>query len=106
LHGTIPEAARQRQREVALRVALGAGPSQLTFELSRACVQLAAIGSAIGGLVGIILAPSVKGTVDLDVRVYWLWLSALAIPILVGMFASVFPIYRVLRTDLTKLLRR
>ena len=107
LHGTIQEAARQRRREVALRLALGARPWRLTFELSRASLQLSGVGSVLGGLLGMMLAPSVTETpVHFEVRVYWLCLYAMVIPIVLAMVASVFPAYQVVRTDLTKLLRR
>ena len=107
LHGTLQEAARQRRQEVALRLALGARPWRLTLELSRGSLRLAGIGSALGGMLAIVLAPIVSGTaLEPGRTTFVLWLSAMAMPIILTGIASVFPVYQVLRLDLTRLLRR
>lgn len=107
LHGAIEEEARQRRREVALRLALGARPQQLTLELSRFALRLAALGSLIGGVLATMVALSLEGSVrGVGLIRYWPWVSGMVAPIAVVAMAGVLPVHRVLRTDLTTLLRR
>jgi FtsX-like permease family len=107
LHGTIQETARQRRREIALRLTLGVRPRQLTLELSRSALQLASIGSFVGGILATVLALGFEGAIRPGgMMAYWPWLSGMAAPIVLVLVASVLPVYKVLQTDLTKLLRR
>jgi putative ABC transport system permease protein len=60
LYGTMAFAAQQRTREIGLRIALGATPTQATARLLRSGLTLTALGTAIGlaGSVGVARALS------------------------------------------------
>jgi putative ABC transport system permease protein len=95
-----------RQREIAVRVALGATAGRIVRQLLAESVTLALVGSALGVIVAriaVAAAVSLKA-VDLprleEVSVDWrVALFSAALAVLTGILFGLAPAFRVLRTD-------
>jgi putative ABC transport system permease protein len=102
-----------RQREVALRAALGAGSGRLVRQLLTESAVLALAGGAAGVVlaslaIGVVasraidfLPPAMAPTLDLRVTGF-----ALAVSVLTGLLFGVLPAWRARRPDLVETIRR
>jgi putative ABC transport system permease protein len=106
LYGTISYLVRVRQREVGLRLALGALPRQVATRFLWQGVRVAAIGCAVGLLLGAGLGrwlmEMLYGVSPLDPATY---LGALLLILMVAALASLIPAMRAARVDPTRVLR-
>ena len=106
LYGTISYLVRVRQREVGLRLALGALPRQVAAQFLRQGMRVAAIGCAAGLLLGAGLGRWLMGMLygvsPLDPATY---LGVLLLILVVAALASLVPAMRAARVDPTRVLR-
>ena len=97
---------RQRRREIALRIALGAPASRLVRQVLGDGVRLA----AAGGLVGVAISAVAGGWVaaiapTASAPPFWIWLAAPAALSLVVAIAAVLPARRALSVDPLAIMR-
>jgi len=104
--------ASERQKEVAVRAALGAGRWRLVRQLLTESMLLALMGGVLGLLVGAWATDGlVKAAGDnvpriQDVRMDgWVLLFTLGVSLLTGVFFGVFPALHISRTDLHETLK-
>jgi predicted permease len=99
--------AADRSREVAMRLALGAGPMRILRQLFAEAVLISLIGGAVGlwGSVGLLRAMSVwqpLPTAPLQIPVYAdanVYAVALLLSLVSGFLSGAVPVRQVLRTD-------
>jgi len=99
--------ATERQKEIAVRAALGAGRWRLVRQLLTESVMLAVVGGALGMLLAVwgvdalvSAAPSnVPRLQDVSLD-RWVLLFSLGITLFTGLFFGIFPALQVSRTDL------
>jgi predicted permease len=99
--------AADRSREVAMRLALGAGPMRILRQLFTEAVLISLIGGAVGlwGSVGLLRALSVwqpLPSAPLQIPVYAdanVYAVALLLSLLSGFLSGAVPVKQVLRTD-------
>lgn len=100
VHGVISYSVTQRNREMGIRMALGARPAQLFQLIARQAVTLAMAGAAIGIVAAYdatrLLQSLLFGVTRTDLRTY---LTGAAILILAAALASFTPALRAARTD-------
>jgi ABC-type antimicrobial peptide transport system permease subunit len=107
LYGAMSEAARYRQRDIALRLALGAGRWRIMRQVLGEGVRLAAAGTAAGMLGSMLvarwLAASMSSTATPRV---WVWLSAPSALLAAVVIAGVLPLRRATAVNPAALLQR
>jgi predicted permease len=100
LYGVMAYAVTQRTREMGIRLALGATPSQLTSLIARDGLRLSALGVAIGAILSLPMAYALGallfGVQIADVAGFGVICAVL---ILVGTVAAVLPARRAARLD-------
>jgi predicted permease len=102
-----------RQRELSVRVALGAGRARLVRQLLTESVLLSALGAGVGLLLARwgdqILLRMVSGTstpVPLDVRLDWSVMAfTIGVTLVTGVLFGLMPALRATRVDLNSVLR-
>jgi ABC-type lipoprotein release transport system permease subunit len=106
LFGALSEAARQRRRELAIRIALGASRWRVIGQVVGEGVKLACAGSLAGMLTSLVLSRWMSGiTPGSGSPALWVWLAApLALAGVVTM-ASVLPARRALMTNPLTIMR-
>lgn len=99
-HGVLAESTRQRRRDIALRMALGAQRWRVAGELLVEALRLAALGIVPGLIAAFIaarwLTPSQAAGAAGDI---WIWLSGPLALLAVVAMASVLPARRALSVD-------
>jgi predicted permease len=107
LYGLVAYAARQREHEIGIRVALGARRADLVRELLRTGVRMGAIGASAGLVLALGVSHAMTvllyGVSPTDPVAYG---AALAIVLGVTLLASFVPAWRAARTDPIRVLRR
>jgi ABC-type antimicrobial peptide transport system permease subunit len=92
LFGALSAAARQRRRELAIRIALGAQRWRVIYQVLREGARLAFAGALIGTLGSLALSRFLsritRGNSSPDL---WVWLVAPAVLALAVVIASVLP---------------
>jgi ABC-type antimicrobial peptide transport system permease subunit len=106
LFGALSDAARQRRRESAVRIALGAQRRHMIAQVLKEGGRLALAGATIGTVMSILLtrwlARIAPGG---DSPALWVWLSAPAVLAVAVGLASVFPARGALMADPVTVLR-
>jgi putative ABC transport system permease protein len=106
MYGAMAEAARQRRREIALRLALGAQSWRVIRQVLAEGVRLAGIGT-VAGVLGSFLASRwlARITPSAVAPAPWVWLAAPVLLVMVVGMASIMPACRALTVDLLTLMR-
>jgi predicted permease len=106
MYGAMADAARQRRREIALRLALGAGGWRVVRQVLAEGSRLAGTGAALGMLGSVAvtwwLARVVPGA---SAPAPWIWVAAPATLVAVVLVASLVPARRAAAVDPLTLLR-
>jgi len=100
LYGVMAYAVAQRTREMGIRLALGATPSQLTSLIARDGLRLSALGAAIGVILSLPMAYAL-GALLFGIQIADVAGFAVicAVLVLVGTLAATLPARRVGRLD-------
>jgi len=88
------DAERQRRRELALHMALGAQRWHIAFAVFKRAARLASAGTLIGMLVSLALWHVMARDRAISSLPTWGWLIAALTPALAVMIAAVLPAYR------------
>jgi len=100
LYGVMSDAARRRQREFALRIALGAGASHVVGQVISEGMRLVVAGSASGMIGSAVVAQLVASVTPTDEPMSpWIWIAAPLTLALAVMIAAVLPARRALASD-------
>lgn len=100
------DAERQRLRELALRLALGAQRWRIVFKVLKNAGRLALLGTVIGSLVSLaLLRLLIADTVSITAPPFWVWMVAPLLPALAVMIASVIPASRASNVDPLTIMR-
>ena len=100
LYGAMADAARQRRREIAVRIALGAQGWRVIREVLREGGMLAGAGTIAGTLGSILVARWLLRIMpSTGALTIWIWLAAPLVLAGVVAIASVLPARRALSTD-------
>jgi putative ABC transport system permease protein len=94
------DAVRQKKREIALRLALGAQGWTIVYQVFRGGVRVAALGAAAGLIVSWTLVRLVlHANPGFVAPALWMWLAAPAALLMVVALASVLPARWALAVD-------
>jgi ABC-type antimicrobial peptide transport system permease subunit len=106
VHGVVTQAVTERGREIAIRIALGASPREVTVTLLRRALAAGAVGLGIGALFAIMLARTLESLLY-GVHTADAASLALAGVLLLGVtaFAAWLPARRATRVDAVQVLR-
>jgi ABC-type antimicrobial peptide transport system permease subunit len=106
IYGAMSDATRQRRREIALRIALGAQGWRVIREVLTEGARLAALGT-LAGLAGSVLLVWWLARVapNAEVPAAWSWLAAPIVILAVVLIASVLPARRALAVDPLTIMR-
>ena len=100
LYSALSDAVRQRRREIALRIALGAYGWRVIRELVGEGARLAVAGTAAGMLMSILAVRLLRGVAPSGSPVnVWIWLAAPLVLLGAVAIASVVPAFRALAVD-------
>jgi ABC-type antimicrobial peptide transport system permease subunit len=100
------DAERQRRRELALRIALGAQRWRIGFSVINNTTQLALAGTAIGTLVSLVfLRVLVSETAIFSSPPLWVWFTVASVPVATLMIASAPPALRASFVDPMTIMR-
>lgn len=106
LYGVLDYSVLQRRRELGIRIAIGATAKEIALQISLGIFVMVALGSAIGGAVGLLLEPRIK-TLLYQVRPSDL--GVLTVPllgiILITLLSAMPAIIRGIRIDPVEMLR-
>ena len=106
LYGVMSDAARRRQREFALRIALGAQSGHIIGQVLTEGMRLVAIGTIAGMLASLLVARSLAQVTPIGSALSpWIWLAAPATLAIAVMVASVLPARRALSADPLTIMR-
>jgi hypothetical protein len=101
LHGAMGDAARQRRREIAVRIALGARGWHVTRQLLANGARLAAAGAVAGLMGSILVARWLAGIAPRAGSLSpWMWLAAPVLLLTAVAIAGVLPVRRALTVNL------
>jgi predicted lysophospholipase L1 biosynthesis ABC-type transport system permease subunit len=107
LYGVVSYDVSRRQREIGIRLALGAGPSRVAMLLARRIAWLVGVGVAIGVPLGAWSARFIATLLfGLDARDVATFAGAAALLIVVAALAVAIPARRATRLDPTEVLRQ
>jgi predicted permease len=106
LYAAMAEAVRQRRREIALRIALGAPGWRVIRQVVVEGLQLAAVG-IVAGTLGSLVAVRWLGRIapGADMLSVWVWAAAPAVMLGAVAVASVIPARRALTSDPLTIMR-
>ena len=100
LYGIMSDAARRRQREFALRIALGAGGGHVVGQVISEGMRLVVAGTVSGMIGSVVVAQWVASVTPTDEPVSpWIWMAAPLTLALAVMIAAVLPARRALASD-------
>jgi FtsX-like permease family len=100
------DAERQRLRELALRLALGAQRWRIVFKVLKNAGRLALLGTVIGSLVSLaFLRLLIADAVSITAPPFWVWMIAPLLPAIAVMTASVIPARRASNVDPLTIMR-
>ncbi len=106
LFGALSDAARQRRRELAIRIALGAQRRRIVYEVLKEGGRLAAAGSLAGILISLALSRVLAHITPAGTSpALWVWLVA---PLVLGLgvvIASILPARRALLVNPVTIMR-
>jgi putative ABC transport system permease protein len=106
LYGAMADAARQRRREVALRIALGARGRRVIQQVLADGLRLAGAGTVAGMLGSLLVARWLaRMTPHAGVPTVWVWLAAPVVLLAAVAVASVLPARRALAVDPLTIMR-
>jgi hypothetical protein len=106
LYGAMMEAARQRRREIALRIALGAPGWRVIRQVVLEGARLAVAGIVAGTLGSVLVARwMARITSTAGIVTVWVWLAAPLIVMVAVVVASVIPARRALTADPLTIMR-
>jgi ABC-type lipoprotein release transport system permease subunit len=106
MYGAMADAARQRRREIALRIALGAPGWRIVRGVVVEGLRLAAVGVAVGLALSVIVAWWMgRVAPGASVPAVWIWVAAPAVLVLVVLAAGVMPARRALAIDPLTIMR-
>jgi ABC-type antimicrobial peptide transport system permease subunit len=106
IYGALADFARQRRREIALRLALGAQGWRVVLQVVREGVRLAAIGAVAGSLASLPVARWLARTApQIGSTTVWVWLAVPVVLIVAVAIASVLPVGRALAVDPLTIMR-
>jgi putative ABC transport system permease protein len=107
IYGVVANSVRQRRREIAIRMALGATPRSATFLVTRLSIFAATAGILIGSVIVMsltrVLTSLLYGVTALDPAVY---LVSAILLIVLTLTASVLPALRLFRFNIQEILRQ
>ncbi len=107
LFGVMNDAARRRQREFALRIALGARDGHVATQVVAEGMRLVAAGVIIGLLGSVLVAQWVAGIAPADEPIsFWVWMSAPAMLAVAVLVAGIVPARTALGSDLLAIMRQ
>ncbi len=94
------DSERQRLRELALRLALGAQRWRIVFKVLKDAGRLVLLGTVIGSFVSLaLLRLLIADAVSITSPPFWLWMIAPLLPAVAVMIASVIPASRASKVD-------
>jgi predicted permease len=100
VYGVLAYAVAQRTREIGVRMALGAKPSDVTQMILRGGLKLSAIGLLVGGALAAGLGALLKTLLfGVTAAAPVTYLGTAALLVLVAMAACIIPAYRASRVD-------
>jgi predicted permease len=106
LYGAMTDAARQRRRETAMRIALGARGWRVIHPVLAEGLRLAGAGTVAGMLGSILVARWLaRFTPGAGPSAVWVWLAAPLVLIVAVAMASALPARRALRVDPLTIMR-
>ena len=106
VYGAVVQAIENRRRELAVRLALGAGRSRIVWLCSRRILAILACGAALGTLSGLGLLKVLGSFLYLGELSPPAWLALAPLAVLIsGIFAALLPLRRILDLELNDLLR-
>lgn len=89
------DAERQRRRELALCIALGAQRWRIVLKVMARALQIALAGTVIGALAALVLFRILAGTTALFTSLPpWMWLTVALLPVTTVFIASLLPAIR------------
>ncbi len=107
LYGLMAQRVTDRLREIGIRMALGARPSDVGRQVLRDGVRLAFIGAALGSVAGFAALRTVGALVPIQKDVSpWMLAANAVILIATGLAATWHPASRAVRIDPVKVLRK
>jgi MacB-like periplasmic core domain/FtsX-like permease family len=106
LFGAQSDAERQRRRELALRIALGAQRRRIVLSEITGAVQIALAGTAIGTLVSVMFLRVLASESSIfSSPPVWVWLMVALLPTTTVIIASVIPAFRASLVDPLTIMR-
>jgi ABC-type antimicrobial peptide transport system permease subunit len=106
LYGLMADAARRRQREFAMRIALGAQAWRVVRLVMTEGLRLVGIGAAAGMLLSLLIAQRLATIVpSAGWPSPWIWIATIVLLAGAVAVASVIPARRALSADLLSLMR-
>jgi putative ABC transport system permease protein len=106
LFGALSDAARQRRRELAVRIALGAQRWRVIYQVLREGGRLACTGTVAGMLASLALSRLLARITPVNSSpALWVWLAAPLVLALAVLIASVLPARRALIVNPARIMR-
>jgi predicted permease len=98
LYGVLAYSVAQRTRELGLRIALGAAPSQVRRLVLRSVVWLTAIGGVLGAGAAFALGRTIESLLyEMKSRDPWVFVSAVGVLVCIALLAGFVPAWRASR---------
>jgi ABC-type antimicrobial peptide transport system permease subunit len=106
VYTALADSARQRRREIALRMALGAQRWRVVRQVMVEGVRLAGAGALVGALGALLAARGLtRISPGADATAVWIWLAAPVVLLTAVCMASVLPARRALAVDPLTIMR-